>query len=451
MKHKFRIYVITFLAAFTTFFVCDVGSKAADVPGNADNVIRWVLKNSGFITDSDIFDSVFGRNNISNTFDEWEENHSEGGSSRSFSEFYNDNVSTDNEGNVTTSTEFNTFIYDSFKSYQNANPLSYSVQKIYGIDFVNSTYFYSKAQYDAFLNAVHNCGAHYVFCPGYSTLTSSSSSNSVIYSNNGSNVQCYLNNGSSGCVVFGYYDYKPLQFYSSSGHKSDYVQLSDIVTSYNWAALLTNISSSANSYMPPGMHVKCVLADGTVKDVNNFFRPSFSGGIRNSYSNINVNPWSTSVFVASGKTESTYVYDSINAIKVYNSGIAQPYYVTDPSIVPGGTISSTDLSNVGNTYNNIVNNITTGLTADEVQKIVEAAVKGNGGGSSSGGGTIDIGSLDVGSIKDGLNGVNGEYSSGFTSWLGSVFGFLPASLWAVLALAIALSFGYFILRLVRGF
>ncbi len=206
----------------------------------------------------------------------------------------------------------------------------------------------------------------------------------------------------------------------------------------------------------------------------------------------------SNVFTTNEKDELVYVFNTLNSYKNYNSGQPQPYYLTDQGIntpswsVSDGVINTGQMSNVGNVYNNIVNNTQTGLTADEVQKLIETILdkflKDKTGGGSDGGtsdgsdfdlgflGTIGrlIGSLitGIGDLLSGIIGgivdtvmslidmITGEdgiinkltnlFDTNIGGFLTSIFDWLPSEIVTLWSAGIILGVLFGILRIIRG-
>ena len=91
------------------------------------------------------------------------------------------------------------------------------------------------------------------------------------------------------------------------------------------------------------------------------------------------------------KNELVYVFETLNAYKNYNAGMAQPYYLTSDGVNVGtwtsdgqALINTGEMLNSGNYYNSVVNNVQTGWTAQEVLELVDkiSNTSGGSGGSS---------------------------------------------------------------------
>lgn len=248
-----------------------------------------------------------------------------------------------------------------------------------------------------------------------------------------------------------------------------------------------------------GQKAKTYREAATNAGYDSNYKPSMSNiknttGFYSSQSAVNV-------LTTNEKDELVYVFTTLNAYKNYNSGQPQLYYLTDKGVntptwsVTDGTINTGQMTNVGNVYNNIVNNTQNGMTADEVQKLIESILdkflkdktgngNGSGGGGSSDGSDFDLGFLGtignlIGSLITGIGNlvtgiikgivdtvlslidmVTGEdgiinkltelFDTNLGDFLTSIFDWLPSEiviLWTS-GIIIALLFG--ILRIIRG-
>lgn len=91
------------------------------------------------------------------------------------------------------------------------------------------------------------------------------------------------------------------------------------------------------------------------------------------------------------KDELVYVFNTLSALKHYQSGQPQAYYLTSEGLgtnmsnweVGSGTINTGTLSSANSSYNQVINNITNGLSANDVLKIVDYVVTHTDGNGSS--------------------------------------------------------------------
>ena len=157
------------------------------------------------------------------------------------------------------------------------------------------------------------------------------------------------------------------------------------------------------------------------------------------------------------KNERVYVFKNLNALKNYNSGLPQPYYLpsnSNISVPLYDTFTQEDLNRAGQFYNSIVNNVTTGQSPDDITKLVDSTIKSGldlGGDSDSGstgilGGLAEIITGATGAISPIKELVNNDLKE----FVGDLFDWLPAS---VVSLWIAgITFGVFfgVLKVIRG-
>lgn len=230
---------------------------------------------------------------------------------------------------------------------------------------------------------------------------------------------------------------------------------------------------------------------------NSSYTP-YMGNIKNTTGFYLSSSTATNVFTTNEKDELVYVFNTLNSYKNYNSGQPQPYYLTDQGMntpswtVTDGVINTGQMSNVGNVYNNIVNNTQNGMTADEVQKLIESILDkflkdktGNGsGGATSDGSDFDLGFLGtigrligslitgigdllsgiIGGIVDtvlslidmitGENGIISKLTNLFDTNIGgfltSIFDWLPPEIVTLWSAGIILGVLFGILRIIRG-
>lgn len=204
------------------------------------------------------------------------------------------------------------------------------------------------------------------------------------------------------------------------------------------------------------------------------------------------------IFSSLPKNEMVYVFNTLNALKAYNSGSPQSYYLPSGStdIVPYSDIL-TDSSILGASgyYNSIVDNSVSGWTPEQVLALVDRIMSQNGNsGSGSGDGSSDnpfgflgrlgeligqlvggvgdlltsivdgvvsifLGAEDengvrsgglFGTIRDLLTQISSIFDANIGQFVSDVFGWLPTeiiTLWTA-GIFIAILFG--ILRIIRG-
>lgn len=225
--------------------------------------------------------------------------------------------------------------------------------------------------------------------------------------------------------------------------------------------------------------------DGSRSKLNN--SPySFHGVIRNTNNIYNGNM--STIYTNLPDSELVYVFETLNAYKQFNTGSAQPYYVpSDPTdIAPlSDPFSLSDLTNASSYYNNIVDNSVSGMSGEEVIKLVDLILNNNGSGSGSGGSGSDnthiwssigeaIGSLITGiatvvskvaealsnailSIINIFVGDDGLFSkltdlvdTGFSNFLSSVFSWLPPEIVTLFSATLIFGIFFAIWKMLRG-
>lgn len=224
------------------------------------------------------------------------------------------------------------------------------------------------------------------------------------------------------------------------------------------------------------------------------YNPGFNLGLSNA-STIPTSASQRTVFTNSGKNEKIYVFTTLNSYKNYNSGVPQPYYVSSSytgAVTSGNSSYSTSQINSGNSsYNNVVNNIHSGMSAEEVIQLVDTVMNNmnNGGGSGGSGGSNDdddngsiIGNIIeklgnfVAGIIEGIGNALGSIvnvivgytddqgvehpgifqglieliSSGVVGFIGAVFSFLPTEIVTVITAGIVLSILFAVIHFIRG-
>lgn len=142
----------------------------------------------------------------------------------------------------------------------------------------------------------------------------------------------------------------------------------------NWE-LLT--SSNLNNFVTSKVKIS---ANGDLLTTN--------AGISNnvSFSNANTlvatgSPQTYMVYTSYNNRELVYVFETLNAYKNYNSGIPQPYYLTQTGMngdhpINNGIINSGTLNQSTTYYNSVVDNSKTGMTPEEVMELIKLILDG---------------------------------------------------------------------------
>lgn len=237
------------------------------------------------------------------------------------------------------------------------------------------------------------------------------------------------------------------------------------------------------------------VADGTITEWKSGDYWYGSTPVRNTSSITLMSTSGYTVFSNMPQNEYVYVFDNINAYKNYNSGMPQNYYFTSEGLqdnwsAPTGTINSNNVDNSYRYYNNVVSNVQSGWTADEVLALVDKiSANQSSSGSNSDSNDDDDDDDDnwldglfsgiVGTIKgiiteisDGIVGIihmvfgyddeEGVHhdgvltniitmlSGGFTGFLSDIFSFLPSEFVALFTAFLTLSILFGVIKLIRG-
>ena len=164
------------------------------------------------------------------------------------------------------------------------------------------------------------------------------------------------------------------------------------------------------------------------------------------------------VFTNQDKNEYIYVFNNLNALKNYNSGNAQNYYMptNSQSIVPYyDGFTQSDINSAGNFYNNIVIN-TEGDNPNDIKKKTDSilgsldSVFGGSDSESSSGGLFD-------SLGDIITGATGAISpikeivlGDIKELVADVFDFLPPTIITLWVSGIIFGIFFGVLKLIRG-
>lgn len=144
-----------------------------------------------------------------------------------------------------------------------------------------------------------------------------------------------------------------------------------------------------------------ILNNGTIRDFNGAGQSASTLG-----NTTNIHDSTTSrmtIWTNLPKDEKVYVFNSLNALKAYNSASPQSYYLPTGSTmnVPYSDIfTDEDLLRAGSYYNSIVDNSQSGWTAEQVLALVDRILLSNSGSSGSGSSDDNDGWLDLGIFGD---------------------------------------------------
>ena len=362
----------------------------------------------------------------------------------------------DNTYNYNMSEDAYTFIQDSFNTYMQDNPLSYTACYVKSYNSLSPNQFPSYAQYNQTKDFIKNSNG---FCILNYNLSY------------GQMADVYI------CVIPRTVDYNLIGTTNNGLFTS--------VHSYiGWTQTGQPQVTNSNCY------VKIIRGDGSISDLSGY-NPSFN----NIYNRETVASLGDgNIFTNNSSSELVYVFQTLNALKNYNSGSPQPYYMAtgfNGVIVPQGY----NVPNSSGSYESIVNNIQSGWTAQEVLALVDRIMSQNGGsGSGSGGSSSDnpfgflgrigellsqlvtgvgelltglvdgvvnvfLGAEDengvrhgglFGTIRDLISQLSTIFSTDISQFVSDIFGWLPSeiiTLWTA-GIMIAILFG--ILRIIRG-
>ena len=203
------------------------------------------------------------------------------------------------------------------------------------------------------------------------------------------------------------------------------------------------------------------------------------------------------IFSNQAKDELVYVFRNLNALKNYNSGLPQPYYLTSEGLASNdwsansGICNSGTMNNSGNYYSTVTNGVGANWTPDQILALVDKVTSANGGSGGSSNsdnnsslweklgdtlgnlvdGIINVFVSLIQHLSDGLltvlhllfgytddNGVNHAglfdnllalISGNLTGFLGTVFDFLPSEIVTCFTTVIVLSVLFAIFRFMR--
>lgn len=310
---------------------------------------------------------------------------------------------------------------DGVNEFVKDNPLGYSIQNIYSYKNIRANYFPTQTAYTNFNNKVSSLTGttNFIFVPFYN-----GTNNQYLLQKNGSNYQ-------EQACGFMWYN-KPLQFYCSAGHVNNFNYLSSFKPTYNWTYTKPYYLGSYNAKVKTAdWNIWACQTDGTVRTVNSSDMFGYDPGETFSNSNGATNQSGWGIFNTSDRTMKVYLYDSINAMRVHDTGNPAPYYYSsnykgsDYTASEGSFLNTGSIENSGNTYEEITENITTGMTAEEVIQLVDTIMKNNNDkpwsppSDDSGGGGSDSDGIwgSIGSALGKLFGALGDFILGLINGL----------------------------------
>lgn len=400
------------------------------------------------------------------TFDEWV---------LSQTSWYYDNSGIQNQNTVTGLSLTPTMadaLQLTINNYVQDNPLTYTMASISSYNYLNSSYFGNFTQYKNFQEIMKNADLTFVHTssPGW----------------NGSNKYlCFIT------VDRSIYD---VNFYGSVVNGA----FSSVSLEHNWSnvssfpenknGIVYYFTEYNSNKIGRGSNIINAQVDYWGND--HYYRdvPSLTGNVTNN-TGIGLNN-KANVFTSKIKNENVFVYGSLNAIKSFNSGTPQPYYLGSDFGTHKTTYNINDFSNSNNSYyNQVVEQVHSGLTADELIEIIDKIIGegGSGGGSGSDSGFDNpfaflgkigevIGSLvnGIGNLivnilegiskaflgEDGHGGILGLVSNvlsslttliseDFAEFINGIFSFMPTELRTILIAGFTISVFLGVLRMIR--
>lgn len=205
------------------------------------------------------------------------------------------------------------------------------------------------------------------------------------------------------------------------------------------------------------------------------------------------------VFTSKDKNELVYVFPTLNALKNYNAGTPQPYYLTSSGMNTGtwtasggGVINTGTMNNSGNYYNQVTNGVSSNWTPDQILALVDKVTNANSGSGGSSGESNEnskwwerigntIGNLidglvevlstviehlsdallsvihlltgytdDNGTVHEGLFGkLLNLVNSGFNNFLASIFSWLPEEIVTLFTAVLVFGIFFGLLKMLR--
>lgn len=252
---------------------------------------------------------------------------------------------------------------------------------------------------------------------------------------------------------------------------------------YDWS-----IVSNNPKYMING--------DGTLTSYGSAYLQTYTL-LNTSLDSDNGDRWT--IFSNQAKDELVYVFANLNALKNYNSGLPQPYYLTSDGLASNdwsansGICNSGTMNNSGNNYSTITNGVGPNWTPDQILALVDKVTSSNGGSGGSSGSDNDSSKLwerignAIGNLIDGIVDVitaviehltdailsvihlitgytddNGVYHEGilgkltslisvdFNNFLSSVFSWLPPEIVSLFTATLIFAVFFAIWKMLRG-
>lgn len=281
------------------------------------------------------------------TFDEW---------CLSNTSWYYDNSGIQNENTVTGFSMSPTMadaLQLTVNNYVASNPLNYTLCYINSYNYIDTSTFGNIAPYNSLKNFISKQDG-YVLVNYGSFKLNSSEHGYMIYV-----IPKSLNMGLYGTVNSG--------------------SFTNVQMSINWLSsqYLNQMSSEVKAYY---MNESGTITEG-VTNFNQWRVASIKNTNSLTFNSTNVQ---FIMFSNLPKNEGIYVYSTLNAYKQYNSGSPQPYYLGSDFGSHKNNYSVGNFPNSNNSYyNQVVNNVQSGWTADQVLSLVDKVINSGGNNGSS--------------------------------------------------------------------
>ncbi len=377
----------------------------------------------------------------------------------------------DTVDSITLSQEFGDLIQTTINTYVAENPLGYKQAYIQSYKMLGTSYFSNYSVYQTVIQYMENLSKE----QGYLFFIKVENTSSYGYPIHIIAVPTSLNWNLYGTV-------------NSTG------LFNGVQLGINWQGNPTLVDVyNYPSYTPKfeGIKFNYIRSDNGAQLNNRWVGNANAGTIQNTTS---LSIGGNNIILSSSTTkESVYVFSNMNSYKAYNSGSPQPYYLGSDFGSHINTYNVNDFSSMSTYYNNVVDNSKSGMTAEEVQKLIDDILdrigNGNGSGSGSGSGsddTLDLSFLGkigtvisklitaigdlitnvldgivnafigedgnggiIGTVKNILNSLIGLITTDFSDFITSIFSFLPEELNSVLIAGFTIAVFLGVLRLVR--
>ena len=264
----------------------------------------------------------------------------------------------------------------------------------------------------------------------------------------------------------------------------------NVSTGYNWTS-----TSSIYNQVPNSVKIKINVDGSTTENAN---LELYTGTCHNGTSVGNSSTECT-VFTTMSKNEYIYVFDTIQAFRMYNAGRPQDYYLSSKGVDTAnwtasgsGIINTGSMNNSGNYYSSVTNGVGSNWTPDQILALVDKVTSANGGSGGSGDSDKDTSKMwdrignAIGNLIDGIisvfttvieklsdallsvihlltgytdeNGIFHEglftkltmlVNSGFSTFISSIFSWLPEEIVTLLTATLVFGIFFGLLKMLR--